>query len=88
VLLALLGAFIFDFSHVGALVAANLQHGMHVASTMAIIKYVLALIMLVLLCLAGFAGPNVQERPEPARVPVPPPAPLVGATRVGTIGTN
>jgi hypothetical protein len=61
---------------------------MHVASTMAIIKYVLALIMLVLLCLAGFAGPNVQERPEPARVPVPPPAPLVGATRVGTIGTN
>ena len=84
-LLAILAVlFILDYFQVRTLVVPKAQHVVGVASTTALCKTVLSIIMLVLLCRAGFAGPRVvvaRRVPvviEPSSTPL---IPLSGAGR-------
>ena len=76
--------FILDYFQVRTIVTPKFQHATAVATTSALVKNLVSIVVLILLSRAGFAGPKalVTRRVAPVTAPSPTPLiPLGGAER-------
>lgn len=72
--------FILDYFQVRATVRPQVQHALSVATTTAIIKHLVSLVILVLLSRAGFAGPKAVVNKRQIRTPEDGSSPLIPMT--------